>query len=53
MVGATGGKGEPTVKVCRIADAQPSFKSDVQKYFGFPVSRKERGEKVTENKISR
>lgn len=35
-------------KVCEIADARVSFKSDVWKYFGFLVSRDEKAEKVAD-----
>lgn len=39
------GKGEPSVKVCEIAAAPASFRSDAWKRFGFPVSRNEKGDK--------
>lgn len=41
-------EGKPKDAVCETAGAAASFKPDALKQFGFPASRNEEGEKVTE-----
>lgn len=47
MADKASGEGELSDRVCEIADASASFKSDRWKHFGFLVSRNEK-EKVTD-----
>lgn len=42
------GGGELSDKVCESVSAQASFKCDIWRHFGSPISRNEKGENVTE-----
>lgn len=44
----SGEAGELGDKVCGITDAPASFEPDMEKHSGFPESRNEKGDKVTD-----
>lgn len=48
MADAASDEAEPSDKVCKTWDAPASFETDGWKHFGFPASRNEKAEKVTE-----
>lgn len=50
MLDAASGEAEENDKAQEIGDAPASFKSGVLNHFGFPVSRHEEGENVTNRK---
>lgn len=50
MADATRGEGEPGDKLQETADAAASFKSDMWRHCGFPVSRTEKVGEVTERR---